>query len=309
MREHDSCIRLGCGVRAGAGAVPRRARRATPRADVARLQAEVARLKQELRDQRQLMLQLMQAEQQRYDMHAQVPAGGRRRRARTFRRCRRPPSPSSCRCRPKRGGDRGEPRKDAAGRGTRRQPSRARCAPAAGARRGLRLRRRACAPARAATPSRSSSSDKQFSPRVAGGAGWARSWCSPTRTPSSTTSSRPRPATRSTSDRSRAARRRRRWCCSSPGPSRSSATSTRRCARTCWWSPTATGRAWPPTARSRCRACRSGTRKVVLWSPTLKPVSQQVDVTPKGGDGDVHVGGDVGPAAPQQARPGLRFIR
>jgi plastocyanin len=26
-----------------------------------------------------------------------------------------------------------------------------------------------------------------------------------------------------------------------------------------------------------------GTRKVVLWSPTLKPVSQQVDVTPKGG--------------------------
>jgi hypothetical protein len=26
-----------------------------------------------------------------------------------------------------------------------------------------------------------------------------------------------------------------------------------------------------------------GTRKVVLWSPTLKPVSQQVEVTPKGG--------------------------
>jgi len=26
-----------------------------------------------------------------------------------------------------------------------------------------------------------------------------------------------------------------------------------------------------------------GSRKVVLWSPTLKPVSQQVDVTPKGG--------------------------
>ena len=52
-----------------------------------------------------------------------------------------------------------------------------------------------------------------------------------------------------------------------------------------------------------------GSRKIVLWSPTLKPVSQQVDVTPKGGDGDVHVGGDVGPAAPQQARPGLRFVR
>jgi len=27
-----------------------------------------------------------------------------------------------------------------------------------------------------------------------------------------------------------------------------------------------------------------GTRKIVLWSPTLKPVSQQVDVTPKGGN-------------------------
>ncbi len=26
-----------------------------------------------------------------------------------------------------------------------------------------------------------------------------------------------------------------------------------------------------------------GSRKIVLWSPTLKPISQQVDVTPKGG--------------------------
>jgi plastocyanin len=37
-------------------------------ADVARLQGEVDRLKQELADQRQLILQLMQAEQQRYDV-------------------------------------------------------------------------------------------------------------------------------------------------------------------------------------------------------------------------------------------------
>ncbi len=36
-------------------------------AEVARLQAEVDRLKQEVREQRQLILQLMQAEQQRYD--------------------------------------------------------------------------------------------------------------------------------------------------------------------------------------------------------------------------------------------------
>jgi plastocyanin len=37
-------------------------------ADVARLQSEVERLKQELADQRQLILQLMQAEQQRYEV-------------------------------------------------------------------------------------------------------------------------------------------------------------------------------------------------------------------------------------------------
>jgi len=36
--------------------------------DVARMQAELARLKQEVRDQRQLILQLMQVEQQHYDM-------------------------------------------------------------------------------------------------------------------------------------------------------------------------------------------------------------------------------------------------
>ena len=52
-----------------------------------------------------------------------------------------------------------------------------------------------------------------------------------------------------------------------------------------------------------------GTRKIVLWSPTLKPVSQQVDVTAEGRQRDVRVGGDVGPAAPEQARPGLRFVR
>src|SRR3954454_17512214 len=37
-------------------------------ADVARLQGEVDRLKQDLASQRQLILQLMQAEQQRYDV-------------------------------------------------------------------------------------------------------------------------------------------------------------------------------------------------------------------------------------------------
>src|SRR3954452_4062378 len=37
-------------------------------ADVTRLQGEMERLKQELADQRQLILQLMQSEQQRYDV-------------------------------------------------------------------------------------------------------------------------------------------------------------------------------------------------------------------------------------------------
>ena len=41
-------------------------------AEVARLQAEVARLDRELREQKQLLLQLMQADQQRYDMVLQM---------------------------------------------------------------------------------------------------------------------------------------------------------------------------------------------------------------------------------------------
>ena len=49
------------------GAAPVKAADAAP-ADVARLQAEIDRLKQELAAQRQLILQLMQAEQQRYDV-------------------------------------------------------------------------------------------------------------------------------------------------------------------------------------------------------------------------------------------------
>jgi plastocyanin len=40
--------------------------------DVARLQAEVARLDRELREQKQLLLQVMQADQQRYDMVLQL---------------------------------------------------------------------------------------------------------------------------------------------------------------------------------------------------------------------------------------------
>jgi plastocyanin len=44
-------------------------------ADFARLQAEVARLQQEVRDQKQLILNVMQAEQQRYDILLQLLRG------------------------------------------------------------------------------------------------------------------------------------------------------------------------------------------------------------------------------------------
>jgi plastocyanin len=47
---------------------PARAAAPGDAADAARMQAEIDRLKQEVRDQRQLILQLMQAEQQRYDL-------------------------------------------------------------------------------------------------------------------------------------------------------------------------------------------------------------------------------------------------
>ena len=61
---------------------PARADEPSPAAaapEIARLQAEVDRLKQELREQRQLILQLMQAEQQRYDIvlkYLQAGGGG-----------------------------------------------------------------------------------------------------------------------------------------------------------------------------------------------------------------------------------------
>lgn len=49
---------------------------AAPPADLATLQAEVARLQQEVREQKQLLLQLMQVDQQRYDMLLQIIRSG-----------------------------------------------------------------------------------------------------------------------------------------------------------------------------------------------------------------------------------------
>ena len=68
MRSMIRAFGWAARVRAGAGASPAAAARPTRAADVARLQTEIERLKQELADQRQLILQLMQAEQQRYDV-------------------------------------------------------------------------------------------------------------------------------------------------------------------------------------------------------------------------------------------------
>jgi len=48
---------------------------AAPSSDLAALQADVARLQQELREQKQLLLQLMQVDQQRYDMLLQIIRG------------------------------------------------------------------------------------------------------------------------------------------------------------------------------------------------------------------------------------------
>ena len=85
---------------------------ATP-GDVARLHGEIDRLKQELADQRQLILQLMQAEQQRYDVVLKyLRAGG----AGDTSALPPPPSPSSVM--PKSGATAGsEPSKDSGGSG------------------------------------------------------------------------------------------------------------------------------------------------------------------------------------------------
>ena len=68
--DDDSCIRPGCALRARADVCARRRPQPpSPRpTEAARLQGEIDRLKQELAEQRQLILQLMQAEQQRYDV-------------------------------------------------------------------------------------------------------------------------------------------------------------------------------------------------------------------------------------------------
>ena len=78
-------------------------------ADVARLQGEVDRLKQEVADQRQLILQLMQAEQQRYDVILKYLRSGGGADASALPP---PPSPSSMAVAP-RSGAAGETGKDA----------------------------------------------------------------------------------------------------------------------------------------------------------------------------------------------------
>jgi plastocyanin len=79
MNEHGTMGRVaalvGAVLVAGVPAVARAADAGA--AEVARLQGDVDRLKQELRDQRQLIFSLMQAEQQRYDIILKyLQAGG-----------------------------------------------------------------------------------------------------------------------------------------------------------------------------------------------------------------------------------------
>src|SRR5688572_3360677 len=62
---------------------PARAQGADPAtaAEIARLKSDVARLEQELQQQKQLLIQLMQGEQQRYDMLMQLIRSGQAPRA------------------------------------------------------------------------------------------------------------------------------------------------------------------------------------------------------------------------------------
>ena len=282
----DSGIRVRCGV--GAVACPRRRAaggraRAAPTAatpaDVARLQGDIDRLKQELAAQRQLILQLMQAEQQRYDVVLKylqtggTPPGDP---AALLAPPLTPPSPTSA----------GKTDKDSAGAPGARESATVtgKVRTASGQPVGeayVYVGRHAL---RRARPHRRRSASATSSSRHASRSfPSAPSCCFRTRTPSSTTCSRRPPATRSIWDRSRAARRRRRWSCSSPARWRSSATSTRRCAPTSWSSPNSHWTRVAADGSFQLTGIPVGTRKIVLWSPMLKPTSQQVEVTAKGG--------------------------
>src|SRR3954468_9345829 len=92
---------------------PVMAANAAPAADVARLQGDVDRLKQELAAQRQLILQLMQAEQQRYDVVLKYLQAGGAPSGDVSSAFPPPPSPSSIM--PKSGGAAGDTGKESGG--------------------------------------------------------------------------------------------------------------------------------------------------------------------------------------------------
>ncbi len=215
-----ACRRRGCWrARSALRAASRRGwpPSAAP-ADVARLQADVDRLKQEVRDQRQLILQLMQAEQQRYDIVLKyLQAGGG---ARRLRRSRRPRRRRPC-CRRAGARERGRRRAPAARRaaGASRRRSPGTCARNGQRdRRGVRLRRRRALEPGPRAHRRDQAAGQAVRAARGGGAARDPRSSSPTRTRSSTTCSRPRPATRSISARSRGARRRPPVTLLKPGP-------------------------------------------------------------------------------------------
>ncbi|HEY7372305.1 MAG TPA: hypothetical protein VIF57_09120, partial [Polyangia bacterium] len=84
-------------------------------ADVTRLQGEVERLKQELADQRQLILQLMQSEQQRYDVVLRFLRAGGAAGGGDVSALPPPPSPSTMSMSPKSGAGGGDSGKESGG--------------------------------------------------------------------------------------------------------------------------------------------------------------------------------------------------
>ena len=290
--RRSRCAHAGHGLRRGRRARGRRA-----------AAGRRGGLKQEVRDQRQLILQLMQAEQQRYDIVLKYLQSGGAAIPRD------PAAPfGGIRARQGRQRERGQGRR--------------RCRIGRRAQSAVTGHVRTSGQALGevyvyldgvrASPSRGHTveikqKDKQFSPRVA---------VVPLGTrlifPNQDTVIHNVFSTASGNSFDlgsvKGARRRLPSRCSSPGRSRSSATSTRRCAPTSWWCRTRTGRASRQMARSRCPASR--------WAPARSCSgarrsnrSRSRSRSRRRGDGDVRFRGHGGSSAHEQARSGVRFVR
>ena len=149
--------------------------------------------------------------------------------------------------------------------------------------------------------------DKQFSPRVAV-VPVGTSCCSRTRTRSSTTCSRTRPATRSISASVKGGEKSPPVVLLKPGPVEIFCNIHSKMRADVLVVPNATGRAWRPTARFSCPASRSARADRVVGPDAQAGVAAGRGHR-QGRQRDVHVGGGVAAPAHEQARPGLRFVR